>query len=222
MSRIIKVIETEDGSQSLLLSELNETYHSTHGAAKESQHVFIENGLASVIGKKISVFEVGFGTGLNALLALKYGLINNLDIQYTSIESHPLPSELTARYNQSWLSDSGLTSEYNAICESTWNEFVKINSRFHLKKISGDWLSFMTDSKYDVIFYDAFAPAKQHEMWEVALLEKSFEILANQGLLVTYCAQGQFRRNLESVGFEVERLPGPPGKREMIRARKPG
>ena len=222
MSKDIKLIETGDGSQSLLLSGINETYHSTHGAASESQYVFVDQGLAQLEEQSISVFEVGFGTGLNALLALKYCNDRNLSIKYTSIEYHPLPDELTTQYNKSWLSDAGLSSEYKAINESEWNKLVKVNTGFHLNKISGNWLTFQTEDVYDIIFYDAFAPSKQNEMWELPLLQKSFDMLTDNGFLVTYCAQGQFRRNLEAVGFAVERLAGPPGKREMIRARKIG
>lgn len=222
MSRSVKVIETGDGSQSLVNTEINETYHSTHGAVSESQYVFIDKGLSLVKADELSVFEVGFGTGLNTLLALKFGTENHLSIKYTSIEYHPLQSEITSQYNQSWLLHFGLSTQYESICNAEWNEWVKISDRFALQKIQGDWLSFQTEVKFDVIFYDAFAPNKQSEMWELTLLEKCFAMLVHNGLLVTYCAQGQFRRNLESVGFEVERLDGPPGKREMIRATKSG
>lgn len=216
----IRVIDTKDGSQSLFVPELNETYHSTHGAAEESEFVFIENGLAKVSKDHIRVFEVGFGTGLNALLAWSYAKEHRKKVYYESIEFHPLSADVIARYNQSWLMDSDLNAEYVAISQAEWNHNAILDQHFTLKKVEADWLEYKAIERFDIIFYDAFAPSRQGEMWELSLLEKSYTMLHDDGLLVTYCAQGQFRRNLKDVGFKVERLPGPPGKREMIRAEK--
>jgi len=220
MSDGIRLISTKDGSQSLFIPELNETYHSTYGAAEESQYVFIDYGLAQVDKSKIDAFEVGFGTGLNALLGWKYARENKKKLRFQAIENNPLPGELTSQYSRSWLDETGLSEDYRRLCEAKWEETIEIDSFFRLSKIVDNWLTFKTENKFDIIFYDAFAPSKQSEMWHLSLLEKGFDMLRDKGLLVTYCAQGQFRRDLQSAGFEVERLPGPPGKREMIRARK--
>jgi tRNA U34 5-methylaminomethyl-2-thiouridine-forming methyltransferase MnmC len=220
----LKIIETEDGSHSLLNESLNETYHSTHGAVQESLHVFVKTGLRFWLDKnkvnEISILEVGFGTGLNALLALKESIEQKIKIRYTSLEAFPVSPELVAQLNypkQIKLEQS--EKLFQQLHDSGWNIPVAITQDFILEKCEGKIQEMnLGDEKYDLIFFDAFAPAKQPEMWELPVLEKVVHSLRPNGVFVTYCAQGQLKRNLKSLGLLVESLPGPPGKREMVRA----
>jgi tRNA U34 5-methylaminomethyl-2-thiouridine-forming methyltransferase MnmC len=221
----IQLIQTADGSSSLLNVALNETYHSTHGAIQESAHVFIKNGLQFFVEKKhnssVSVFEVGFGTGLNALLALLFSKEKNIQVDYTSIEAFPIDWE-TARQLNYPAQLNGVENHFAQLHEVEWNKKIKITDSFSLLKVKTNIQNFDSlVNQFDVIFFDAFAPAKQPEMWELPVLEKVTRSLKSNGVFVTYCAQGQLKRNLKSLGLVVESLPGPPGKREMVRAMKP-
>lgn len=222
----IQLIQTGDGSSSLLNVALNETYHSTHGAIQESNHVFIKNGLQFFIEKNnpfsVSVFEVGFGTGLNALLALIFARQNNIQINYTSIEAFPIDSEIASQLNYPSLPSADHAKNYfDQLHQAEWNKKIKITDNFSLQKFKTTIQEFdFKANQFDVIFFDAFAPAKQPEMWELPILEKVIKALKSSGVFVTYCAQGQLKRNLKSLNLIVESLPGPPGKREMVRAMK--
>jgi tRNA U34 5-methylaminomethyl-2-thiouridine-forming methyltransferase MnmC len=205
----IKLIVTSDGSHSLLNEDLGETYHSRHGAVQESLHVFIKNGLDMVAADPVNVFEVGFGTGLNALLTAQTGRTVN----YTSIEAYPLGEEIYSELN------------YNpkelvlSLHRAPWNEPVNVDTHFTLTKIRGDVSFVPISGKYDIIYFDAFAPSKQPSMWELPVLKKVCDVLKPGGLFVTYCAKGQLKRDLKSLGLEVDTLTGPPGKKEMVRGR---
>jgi tRNA U34 5-methylaminomethyl-2-thiouridine-forming methyltransferase MnmC len=219
-----RLLITEDGSHTIYLPEIKETYHSTHGAIRESEHVFIRHGLkyAQQQGKKnIKVFELGFGTGLNALLSWIYAVRNQISINYHTIEAYPLTREDTEVLNYTSLIDAAnATDKFDKIHQCAWNEVVGLSPCFQLQKIEQLMQGFRTDMQFDVCYFDAFAPSKQAEMWEIAVLEKVNNLLVPQGVLVTYCAKGQLKRDLKSLGFEVESLPGPPGKKEMVRAVK--
>jgi tRNA U34 5-methylaminomethyl-2-thiouridine-forming methyltransferase MnmC len=222
----LKIIQTQDGSHSLLNESLNETYHSTHGAIQESLHVFINNGLRHWVkknpGQPISILEVGFGTGLNALLTLQESLEQKIKICYTTIETFPVPFEVVDQLNYAQILSNQLTEKYFKDLHATeWDKAVKISPDFTLEKRQGKIqdLNFK-DENFDLVFFDAFAPNKQPEMWERPILEKIFGTLKGGSLFVTYCAKGQVKRDLRAVGFSVETLPGPPGKREMVRAAK--
>lgn len=205
---MIKIIVTSDGSHSLLNTDLDETYHSIHGAVQESLHVFIKNGL-DLCKDPVNVFEVGFGTGLNALLTAQTGRLVN----YTSIEAFPI-GDLWRELNFS-------NEVFKKIHECPWEEFYVITEKFRLKKIENDLRSFQVEpNSYDVIYFDAFAPSKQPEMWEFPVLEKVCSSLKSGGIFVTYCAKGQLKRDLKSLGLTVETLSGPPGKKEMTRGTK--
>ncbi len=223
MSDFLKIITTKDGSHTIFNEQLNETYHSAHGAINESNHVFINNGLIYKSLQKdfVRIFEVGFGTGLNLLLTLKACHLHQIQASYLGIEAFPLPSNIIENINYKSLIDNDLKDKFSEIHHSPW----------HTKTFLSDWLSFekkqtslesfqAIGASFDLIYYDAFAPSKQPEMWTQACFEKCHHLLAKDGLLVTYCAQGQFKRNLKAAGFEVESLPGPPNKREMTRGRK--
>ncbi len=220
----LRQIYTADGSSSLLNVELNETYHSTHGAIQESNHVFIKNGLRffteSNQSSQVSLFEVGFGTGLNALLALKFSIENKIKIDYSSIETFPIDWDVISQLNYSdKISLDNAKILFEKIHRSNWNEEASIDEYFSLTKISQSIQSVeLKDKNFDVIFFDAFAPSKQPEMWEKSMLEKIVRTMKPTSVFVTYCAKGQLKRDLKSLGLMVESLPGPPGKREMVRA----
>ncbi len=221
----LQIIQTKDGSNSLLNTELNETYHSVHGALQESRHVFIEHGLhylQNKFGRKaLSVFEVGFGTGLNALLAAEFAEKHHIAIHYCAIETFPLSWEVAAQLNYVRLLEWGDAMEaFKKIHLSDWETEAQITRFFALRKMKGSIHDYVIPQKYDCIFFDAFAPEKQPEMWTRDVLAKATHALNDGGVLVTYCAKGQLRRDLASLNLKVEKLPGPPGKREMTRATK--
>lgn len=219
----IQIISTEDGSHSLLNTSLQETYHSKHGAIQESRHVFIDAGLNFFVtenpGKTIRVLEVGFGTGLNAILSFLHANSENYQMYYESWEKDPLPFEIVELLNYGKLLDASM--EFHVIHKAPWGKEVKINSSFTLNKAHGDITKDALSSSFDIIYYDAFAPDKQPDIWTIDILKKVTDTLSPGGVLVTYCAKGQLKRDLDSLGLIVETLPGPPGKKEMTRVRKP-
>jgi len=214
---------TGDGSHTLFVQELNEYYHSIHGAVTESKHVFIRYGLCTVRAKTIAVFEVGFGTGLNALLTANYALRSGLNITYLALEKYPLDRLTTGHLNYPDIlpgEDGQSYGIFNAIHEAPWNEEILICSGFRLHKIQADLLCFNPDFNYDILYFDAFSPEKQPEMWSEDIMHKLISRLNPGGVFTTYCAKGSVRRLLLKNGLYVERLPGPPGKREMLRGVK--
>jgi tRNA U34 5-methylaminomethyl-2-thiouridine-forming methyltransferase MnmC len=222
---MLNLIKTVDGSNSLLNTDLDETYHSRHGAIQESLHVFIKSGLKFWLeqnqSSEISILEVGFGTGLNALLALQESFTQKIKFRFTTIEAFPVSVEFVNQLNYAkQLSFESSEKFFHDLHAAAWNTEVGISPNFFLKKIQGKIqdLNFENES-FDVVFFDAFAPNKQPEMWEKPILEKIFKAMRNDSVFVTYCAKGQLKRDLKSIGFKVEALPGPPGKREMVRAR---
>ena len=221
-----KIIVTEDNSKTLLIPELNETYHSTHGALNEARHVFINAGLDFFFEKhlepEINIFEMGFGTGLNAMVTLEYLRNRNLKIDYDTLEKYPLTeTEIDQMDYAQLLKDNVAEDLFSKIHQSNWEKSSSINAQFYLKKTQGDLKNHQLDKdRYHLIFFDAFGPRIQPNLWSTEVLEKMHQSLKDNGMLVTYCAQGQFKRNLKSVGFEIENIPGPPGKREMTRATK--
>jgi tRNA U34 5-methylaminomethyl-2-thiouridine-forming methyltransferase MnmC len=223
----LDIILTSDGSHSLLNTELNETYHSTHGAIQESIHVFIKNGLEyfeqTHKSTEISILEVGFGTGLNALLTLERNLSQLPKIYYESLEAFPVDEETIRKLNYPKALDFLQADEYfKLLHQSPWDNQASITDSFSLVKrhvkIQDIDLGL---EKFDVIYFDAFAPSKQPEMWEFLILRKIEQSMKPHGVFVTYCAKGQLKRDLRSLGLTVETLPGPPGKKEMVRAVKP-
>ncbi len=220
----IELKVTGDGSHTLFIPALNENYHSYHGAYAESVHVFIEMGLKAAADhfENVNVFEVGFGTALNAVLAYEFAIKNKHAVNYTGIEKYPLSGEITAQlnYNEYWTHKNS-NEVFDWMHQVQWDSAMQIDDNFIFKKLNGSVLDHMIESNhYHVIFFDAFAPEKQPEMWSVELFSKLYNALQPGGMLVTYCAKGQFKRDLKAAGFEVETLVGPPGKREMVRGVK--
>jgi len=219
----IKLIVTEDGSHSLFDSDLNETYHSTRGARGESEHVFIREGIEYFLtGNKteeLRILEVGLGTGLNAFLSALFSMETGQKIHLTSLEPFPVNSEIYENLNyHSSGSESALLLQ---IHEAEWEKEVALTPGFTFLKTQNKLEEFEPSKSYELIFFDAFAPSKQPEVWSLENLRKCFEMLNPGGVLTTYCAQGQFKRNLTEVGFVVETLQGAMGKKEMVRATKP-
>ena len=214
MKRIIE--HTEDGSATLFVPELNEHYHSVKGARTESQHIFIDMGLKASAAPQPRVLEIGFGTGLNALLTLEAAEQEKRPVHYTGIELYPLAWE---EVNALGYSDNPL---FERLHTAPWEEDVEISPYFTLRKIKGDANTVIHSSfSPSVVYFDAFAPEKQPEMWNEQLFRSLYVTMNTGGILTTYCAKGVIRRLLQAVGFRVERLPGPPGgKREILRATK--
>lgn len=210
---------TEDGSHTFFLPEMDEHYHSTHGAIQESNHVFLNAGLFASPLENWQVFEVGFGTGLNAFLTALAATQQKRVCEYTAVELFPLSLENTLRLNYPEL--LGDTSLFQKLHEASWNERVQVNDYFYLHKIHADFTEMkLSENQFSVIYFDAFAPNKQENMWQVELFDTLFRSLRNEGILVTYSAKGAVRRMMQQAGFQVERLIGPPGKQEMLRGRK--
>ncbi len=215
----IKIITTEDGSHSLFNEELNETYHSTRGARGESLHVFIQEGLEywmkSNEAEELKVLEVGLGTGLNVFLTALYANEKNQKIHFTSLEPYPIEKSIYENLN---FHQNGRERELlQNIHISEWENDIAIDPYVRLHKSIAPLENFQASQKFQVIFFDAFAPSKQPDVWSLANLEKCFSLLEKGGVLTTYCAQGQFKRNLATAGFEVETLQGAMGKKEMVR-----
>jgi len=218
----VEIRETLDGSQTLYLGELDEHYHSTFGAIQESRHVFIQAGFKHCQHSDISVLEIGFGTGLNCYLTLLEGLESGKNVWYSAIEKFPLPEEVWKELEFGHHFPDNNPEWFSLIHQAQWNCDAVIHPQFILHKIESDLLDLGWDELpfVDLVYFDAFSPEKQPELWSRSVFEMIFDRLNFNGILVTYCAKGDVRRTLQSVGFEVERIPGPPGKREMIRATK--
>ena len=218
----IQFKETHDGSKTLYRPDINETYHSIHGALQESMHVFIKMGLDEFKAQNINILEIGFGTGLNAWLTF-LNKPKSQKINYTSLETIPLNKEITDQLNYHLLVNHKNAEEaFNQMHNAEWNKFIEIENGFNLNKIEASIQNTdLPQNHFDLIYFDAFAPTKQPELWEVPIFEKMYSLLKPNGKLVTYCAKGQVRRNMEIANFVTERLQGPPGKREILRATKP-
>lgn len=210
---------TGDKSPTLYNEALNETYHSRHGARQESEHVYIVSGLDVLIHKDtIRVFEMGFGTGLNILLAHQFAGKHQKRVDVTSIELHPLEKEIWSQLDFSKNTEE--KEVFTQLHEMIWEEREELGNLFSLEKRKIGLEDISYKKEFDIIFFDAFGPDKQPQLWTPEIFQLLLDSLDTNGVLVTYSAKGQVRRDLQSVGFEVERIPGPPGKREMLRARK--
>ena len=217
----MKLEQTADGSYTLYVPELDEHYHSVKGALTESQHIFIDMGLKHSSITAPHILEIGLGTGLNCVLTLLEAKESQRHVHYTGIERYPLNEEIIRKLNYPSIIGKECEEDYFAIHQAPWEEDVCLSPWFTLHKMEGDFTHYSFEQKYDIIYFDAFAPEKQPEMWEQSLFDNLYQVLNEGGILTTYCAKGVVRRMLQTAGFKVERLPGPPGgKREILRATK--
>lgn len=224
-------IQTEDGSTTLYVPELNEHYHSVHGAIQESRHIFIRAGIdfyrqtypeRSGSGKdSLHILEAGFGTGLNAFLTMQYAHGQLCPIFFHSIEKYPLSSGETDRLNYPGLLPAPVTISFRELHQSPWNEEIRLTPFFRLYKQEADFRDINFSATFDIVFFDAFNPDVQPHLWTAEVFERFYKALKPGGILVTYCVKGIVKQALRQVGFTLKRLPGPPGKREMLRATKP-
>lgn len=210
-----EIFLTGDGSSSIQIPSQNVTYHSRHGAITESMHVFIDAGLSYWHERwpkeeTCHIFEMGFGTGLNALLTLQEAKKLQRKVIYTAIELYPLEKEIIDQLNYS----------YPALHACEWEKEIQLTPFFSIEKIKASLFDFSISRPFNLIYYDAFAPSAQPELWTKAIFEKIYKMLLPGGMLVTYCSKGDVQRAMKAAGLIVEKVPGPPGKREMIRAEK--
>ncbi|MFO7842578.1 MAG: tRNA (5-methylaminomethyl-2-thiouridine)(34)-methyltransferase MnmD [Bacteroidales bacterium] len=216
----LKIIHTKDGSSTLYSPEFNEHYHSVFGAINESRHVFIDAGFNFLNVKMIKIFEVGFGTGLNALLSYLQSVKKDITVEYSAIELYPVTKDVIQQLNYTqFLSEEAKTIFYQ-LHKVSWNKRIKISNHFHLTKINHDFNDYLFTEKYNLIFFDAFAPEKQPTLWSSQNFAKIHEAMDNHGVLTTYSSKGLVKQNLRNAGFQLERLKGPEGKRHMLRAIK--
>jgi len=220
----IKVIECEDGSHTLYREDLNEHYHSVFGAVSESKHIFINAGYAFLSRNlsEINILELGFGTGLNAFLTLLEAKEDDVKVNYTGVESIKLPYELISKLNYSHLIKAEESKEiFDLIHKSPWDVSSKITSNFILEKIESKIEDVnLAKNHFNLVYFDAFAPAIQSELWTVDIFRKIYNSMVEGAILTTYSCKGDVKRALRSVGFSLEKLPGPKGKREFLRATK--
>lgn len=224
-----EIVITADGSSTIHLPDWNEQYHSKHGAIQEAYHVFIKHGLhyychselVSESHQEVSILEIGFGTGLNAFITLLESEKLKLNIDYFGVEGYPvLMDEINQLNYIKELNSENNEQYFKKLHEVSWNEKHKITSQLSLTKQQKLFHQIEDKNLYDIIYFDAFGARVQPELWTESIFLKMYQALKNKGVLVTYSAKGSVRRAMEAVGFIVERLPGPPGKREMLRASK--
>lgn len=223
-----KIVKTADGSTTIQITEWQEQYHSMHGAVQEAKHVFLKMGFDFAFSelqpdKIYSILEIGFGTGLNAFLTWRHAQEKSVKLNYEGVEAFPVSAEEIAQLNYIELLDARDYSEvFKHMHTSEWGVTHAITSEFKLKKRHQTFETIEDKNLHDLIYFDAFGARVQPELWEESIFKKMFEALKPNGVLVTYAAKGSVRRAMLAVGFKVERLPGPPGKREMLRAVKVG
>lgn len=214
-----KVILTADGSKSLFIPDMDEQYHSVNGARTESEHVFIKNGYLHHSSEMPVIFEVGFGTGLNALLTALLAEKQKRSTTFITIEKYPLQEKIIEELNYGQGISEIAQAIYSSIHKAKWNQAEKISDYFTLHKIKGDLKTHTLDFgvEFDIVYFDAFGPDKQANMWTAGIFSKIHAVSADNAVFVTYSAKGVIRRQLRDCGFTMERLPGPPGKRQMLR-----
>jgi len=220
-----EIITTKDGSKTIHIPEWNEQYHSTHGAIQEAKHVYIEHGLAFfcasegfVKQSQVSVLEIGFGTGLNAFLTAIKAKDLNLNCNYVGVEGFPISNEELQALN--YTNTINNQSIFDAIHQCEWEKECYISENFSLEKQQKQFSKIANENQFNVVYFDAFGPRVQPDLWTETIFKSIYKTMKPNGVLVTYCAQGHARRAMISVGFKVEKVEGPPGKRHMLRAVK--
>lgn len=224
MDREVVIEPTADGSHTLFVPSLDEHYHSVNGAKQESEHIFIKAALEHSTKTEVNILEVGFGTGLNAYLTLLNNKRLKKRINYTTLELYPLDISIVDKLNYSIDDSQEDKNLFEKLHSSAWNRKQEISTDFSITKINTDFkkLEWGIELPYNLIYFDAFAPDKQSDMWTQDIFDYLYEHTAPEGILTTYCAKGIVRRMMQHAGYVVERLPGPPGKREMLRAIRKG
>ena len=216
-----EIIITSDGSTTIHLPDWNEQYHSKHGAIQEAYHVFIKHGLEAVSKSELSILEIGFGTGLNAFITFLEAHKNTKKIQYVGVEAYPVALEEVAKLNYvSELKAEDFGEVFQKIHQTSWEENHEISNHFQILKRKQFFHEISDEHQFDLIYFDAFGARVQPDLWTEEIFSIMYEALKPNGILTTYSAKGSVRRAMQTVGFSVERLPGPPGKREMLRATK--
>ena len=216
-----EIILTKDGSSSIFLPKLNETYHSKFGAIQEAKHVFLKNGLSLVNDKSVSILEIGFGTGLNAFITFLEAQKTNQNINYVGIEAYPVELDVILQLNYvSELEATAHQTIFDKIHKCDWEIGNKITSNFNLTKRKQKFQDISDSSKYNLIYFDAFGFDVQPELWNEEIFQLMYEALLPNGILVTYACRTSIKKAMIHAGFKVEKLPGAPGKREMLRAVK--
>ena len=214
-----KLVITNDGSHSIFNPEVNETYHSKHGAIVEAEYIFIRHGFSALNKKKLTILEIGFGTGLNALLTLQKATQKKVTVNYHTMELYPVNKDKYKKLNFTDL--IGMEKDdLLDLHQSEWEKECQITDYFKLTKSKTSLENYTSKTKFDIIYFDAFSPEKQPELWTDIIFKKMHEYLKEDGFLVTYCAKGVVKRTMKAVGFEIIVLDGPPGKRQMTRANK--
>ncbi|MBT8185532.1 MAG: tRNA (5-methylaminomethyl-2-thiouridine)(34)-methyltransferase MnmD [Eudoraea sp.] len=217
-----EIITTSDGSTTIHVVDWDEHYHSRHGALQEAYHVFIDHGLSGIKKNQITVLEMGFGTGLNAFITFLEAGKRQLSIEYIGIEAYPVsPEELEQLNYVETLDVKDQQHHFDRMHSCPWEKQCTLSQNFQLIKLQKDFREVFQKEFCDLVYFDAFGARVQPELWTEAIFESMFQALRSEGVLVTYAAKGSVRRAMMAVGFKVERLPGPPGKREMLRATKP-
>jgi len=217
-----QIIFTKDGSHSLYVPDLEESYHSNFGAVQEAEHIFIKDALSFSVKKKksLNILEIGFGTGLNAWLSLKYATRNRLELNYFGVEKYPLSIAEAQLLNYAD-KDLELGANFMKLHQADWGKWVKLNEYFHLFKLHSDFREMSLDAEFfDVVYFDAFGPDVQPELWKADVFKSTFAAMKPGGVLTTYSVKGNVRRAMKEVGFAVKKIPGPIGKREITRAIK--
>jgi tRNA U34 5-methylaminomethyl-2-thiouridine-forming methyltransferase MnmC len=216
-----EIIKTSDGSTTIHLQEWDECYHSKHGAIQEAKHVFIKNGLNLFEGNPVNILEIGFGTGLNAFITFLESNLKNQKINYTGVEAYPVEAKEVLEMNYvEELDADAYKNVFQKMHECEWNQEIQISPNYSLTKRKQFFDEINDFEIFDLIYFDAFGYRVQPELWSIEIFQKMYNSLKPNGVLVTYAARGIVKRNMISVGFTVEKLAGPPGKREMFRAFK--
>ena len=215
-----EIKKTEDGSNTLYVKDLDEYYHSIFGAITESRHVYIQAGLEAIESEQINVFEMGFGTGLNAFLTLIQARQTGKTVRYTAMELYPLENSVIESLDYGTHFPKGESGFFYLLHQAPWNKLTKICKEFTIEKIHADISKLEVSEQYDLVYFDAFGPDVQPELWTTDIFQKIYKSMRYGSILTTYSSKGQVKQNLREVGFSVKRLPGPPGKFHMTRARK--
>lgn len=229
---MLEIVKTSDGSNTIFNSEVGENYHSRHGALQESKHVFVKSGLqyflenkykvsptgADLEGAIVSILEVGFGTGLNFLLSADYCTNENIQLNYTGIEAYPLTNEMITQTGYDEYLTTELWQKFIKNYPSALQNTIELNKNCRLQITNTKLMEFKSEQKFDVIYFDAFAAIHQPEMWDEAAITHTLQFLKPGGVFVTYAITGNLKRTIKALGLKVEKAPGAPGKREMLRA----